>query len=64
MNKKERQELMALRVRVSQLLNETEQAILEFPPRGNDADFRFLVNKAISYRGVLHKIDEDLKEES
>lgn len=55
MDAKMRAEYIQLRAKVVEMLKDTEERILEYRHNENDADFRFLINKAISYRNVIKK---------
>jgi len=64
MDAEKRKDYIQLRAKVVEILKETEVRILDYRPDESDADFRFLINKAISYRNVITKIDEELNEET
>ena len=55
----ERQELVAMRHQLVGYLVQTQDQIIVYPVRENDADFQFLTRKAIYYQDM---IDNQLKE--
>jgi hypothetical protein len=62
MENQERRELIEMRQMIQKALIDTNDLLLVYPPDKNDADFMFLVKKAIMYRDSLTKIDELLNE--
>jgi hypothetical protein len=55
------QESLELKILLEKYLLEVNDAILSFPPKGEEEKFQFLIKKAISYRDIIHKINEELK---
>lgn len=63
MTDKDRRDWMATRDKLKQVLRETEQAIIDYPPEGDDEDFKFLTRKAVSLRDWIAEIERILREE-
>lgn len=62
MDNNEKSELIEMRQMIKKALIDTNDLLLVYPPDENDADFMFLVKKAIMYRDSLTKIDELLNQ--
>jgi hypothetical protein len=60
MNQEERDELLALQRQLQGYLVIVEKQLLDYPSFADDADYKFLVDKAIMFRNVLTKIELDL----
>ena len=63
MDEKEREDYRQLRAVVRKALADTEMRIMRYPANAPDRDFKFLINKAISYREVLAKLAQLLGDE-
>jgi hypothetical protein len=63
MTDKDRLDWLATRDKLKQILRDTEQAIIDYPPEGDDEDFKFLIRKAGSLRDWIAKIERILRED-
>ena len=54
------QESLELKILLEKFLIEVDDAILSFPPYGDEEKFEFLIKKAISYRDIIQRINEEL----
>jgi hypothetical protein len=54
------QESLELKRLLEKYLLEINDSILDFPPFGDEEKFNFLIKKAIYYREIIQKINEDL----
>jgi hypothetical protein len=61
MSDEEHAEWIAQRKRLVIYLQATQQQIIDYPPRANDADYRFLLTKAAYYQRMIDTIDNILK---
>ncbi len=60
MSNEERAEWLAQRQLLVFYLEATQQQIIDYPPRANDADYRFLLTKAAYYQRMIDTIDRTL----
>lgn len=58
MTEDERAEYVALRRQLLGYLEFTQQQIIDYPPKANDADFRFLLTKAAYYQRMIDNINK------
>lgn len=54
------EESLELKRLLEKYLLEINDAILDFPPLGDEEKFNFLIKKAIYYRDIIQKIKQDL----
>jgi hypothetical protein len=54
------QESLELKLLLEKYLTEINDAILTFPPHGEEEKFEFLIKKAISYRDIIQRINDEL----
>ncbi len=54
------EDLLELKQSIEKALDRADSQLLFFPLDDSDDDFRFLVNKAIQYRELLQKINNEL----
>ena len=55
------QESLALKRLLEKYLLEINDSILNYPPMGNEEKFEFLIKKAINYRDIIQKINDELR---
>ena len=58
---KHHQESLELKRLLEKYLLEINDSILNYPPIGDEEKFEFLIKKAISYRNVIQKINDELR---
>lgn len=63
MDEKEREELLALKRTVRQILINLDNEIIKRSPKDSDELFNFRVRKAIYYRDIIKQIDAQLRED-
>ena len=56
----ERHELVVMRLRLTDYLLQTQEQIIAYPIRADDADYQFLIRKAIYYQEMIDRIDSQL----
>lgn len=54
------EESLELKRLLEKYLLEIDDAILTYPPFGDDDKFEFLIKKAISYRNIIQQIETEL----
>lgn len=54
------QESLELKQLLEKYLIELNDSILNYPPKGDEEKFEFLIKKAISYRDIIQKINDEL----
>ncbi|MDZ7898131.1 MAG: hypothetical protein U5N85_08895 [Arcicella sp.] len=54
------EESLELKRLLEKYLLEIDDAILSYPPFGDDEKFEFLIKKAISYRNIIQQIKTEL----
>lgn len=54
------QESLELKLLLEKYLVEINDAILSFPSNGEEEKFDFLIKKAISYRDIIQRINDEL----
>jgi hypothetical protein len=52
----ERQELLVMKLRLADYLLQTQEQINAHPANANDADYQFLIRKAIYFQEMIDKI--------
>lgn len=60
---KDRRDWLATREKLTLILRDTEQTLIDYPPEGDDDDFLFLTRKAASLRDWLVEIERILRED-
>ncbi|MCY7351270.1 MAG: hypothetical protein LH606_11475 [Cytophagaceae bacterium] len=63
MTEKDRRDWLATRDKLIQILRDTVQLLIDYPPENNDADFQFLANKAAKLRDWIVEIERILRED-
>jgi CRISPR/Cas system-associated endonuclease Cas3-HD len=53
------EEILELQRLLEKYLLEINDAILSYPPKGDEEKFEFLIKKAISYRDIIQKIKKE-----
>jgi hypothetical protein len=54
-------ELVELKLLLEKMLLELNDKIVSYLPEDSDEDFEFLVRKAINYRGLIQRINNELE---
>jgi hypothetical protein len=54
-------ELFDLKLLLEKMLLELNDKIVSYLPEDSDEDFEFLVRKAINYRGLIQRINNELE---
>jgi hypothetical protein len=54
-------ELFNLKLLLEKMLLELNDKIISYLPEDSDEDFEFLVKKAINYRGLIQRINNELE---
>ncbi|MEY4540219.1 MAG: hypothetical protein RLZZ306_1976 [Bacteroidota bacterium] len=54
-------ELIELKLLLEKMLLELNDKIVAYLPEDSDEDFEFLVRKAINYRGLIQRINNELE---
>jgi hypothetical protein len=54
-------ELFDLKLLLEKMLLELNDKIVSYLPEDSDEDFEFLVKKAINYRGLIQRINNELE---
>ena len=54
-------ELFDLKLLLEKMLLELDDKIVSYLPEDSDKDFEFLVRKAINYRGLIQRINNELE---
>ena len=54
-------ELLDLKLLLEKILLELNDKIVSYLPEDSDEDFEFLVRKAINYRGLIQRINNELE---
>lgn len=54
------QESLEIKLLLEKYLIEINDTILSFPPNGEEEKFEFLIKKAISYRDIIQRINDEL----
>ena len=54
-------ELFDLKLLLEKMLLELNDKIVSYLPEDSDKDFEFLVRKAINYRGLIQRINNELE---
>ena len=58
---KHHQESLELKRLLEKYLLEINDSILNYPPIGDEEKFEFLIKKAINYRDIIQKINDELR---